>query len=112
VEVQEADDASTLAFVRRLIDLRSRTPALRSGAQRSLDASPGVYCFTRENDDERFVVALNFTSGALPLGMEHELGDQPAKLELSTDPGRAGDQLDARELVLEPDEGVILRLAR
>jgi alpha-glucosidase len=112
VEVQEADDGSTLAFVRRLIDFRSRTPALRSGAQRSLDASPGGYCFTRETDDERVLVALNFTSGALPLGMEHELGEQPAKLELSTDPGRAGGQLDPRELVLEPDEGVILRLAR
>ena len=68
-----------------------------------------MYCFTRENDDECFVVALNFTSGALPLGMQHELGDQTAKLELSTDPGRAGDQLEPRELVLKPDEGVILR---
>jgi glycosidase len=95
-------------LVRRLIALRSGTSALRAGTQRSLDASPGVYCFTRESD-ERLLIALNFTSRAVPLGLEDQLGERAAKLELSTDPGRTSGQLDLRELVLEPDEGVILR---
>jgi hypothetical protein len=42
------------------------------------------------------------------------LGDQaggPAFLELSTHPGREHDAVDLRDLVLEPDEGLILRLS-
>jgi hypothetical protein len=101
--------------VRRLIALRKATPALRDGAQRSLDASPGVYCFTRERDERderdgrgaRLLVALNFTSEAAPLGLTEELCER-ATIELSTDPERRGAQLDPRELVLEPDEGLIL----
>ena len=38
--------------------------------------------------------------------------DSPAVLELSTDPGRDHGALDPRDLVLEPDEGVILRLSQ
>jgi alpha-glucosidase len=105
VESQLADRGSTLRFVRRLLELRAREPALQDGAQRSLDATAGVFCYLREPD---FLVALNFASERTSL----ELRESPATLELSTDPARELGEVDLGGLVLGPDEGVILRLSR
>lgn len=55
-------------------------------------------------------VTLNFGSHRVPLA----LGDDapgPAFLELSTHSGREHGPVDLRDLVLEPDEGLILRLS-
>jgi hypothetical protein len=68
-----------------------------------------VFCFERELG-RRFLVALNFSSDRVPLA----LGDYahgPAFLELSTHPGREHSAVDLRDLMLEPDEGLILRLS-
>jgi alpha-glucosidase len=110
VEAQEQDDTSTLAFVRRLTDLRARTDALGTGALRFVDAAPTLLCFTRELD-ERLLVALNFSSERVPVGLKKPVGSA-AELALSTDPDRAPGELDPHQLVLEPDEGVILRYRR
>jgi alpha-glucosidase len=98
VATQREDPASTLNFVRTLLALRSSI----GGAQRSVDASPGLYCYERD----RHLIALNFTSERVPLGLE---GD--AAIELSTDPARALCAVHLGELVLGPDEGVVMRLA-
>jgi alpha-glucosidase len=108
VEAQQEDPRSTLAFIRELIHLRSREPALQAGTQRLVGVTPDVFCFQRELG-RRLLIALNFRSDRVPLA----LGDQargPAFLELSTDPGRQHAAVDLRDLVLEPDEGLILRL--
>jgi hypothetical protein len=50
----------------------------------------------------------------LDLVVNHTLGDHapgPAFLELSTHPGREHSAVDLQDLVLEPDEGLILRLS-
>ncbi len=86
----------------------SRT-TLQSGAQRLVGAAPDIFCFERQLD-RRFLVALNFSSRRVPLPLAS--ADSPAVLELSTDPGRDHGALDPRDLVLEPDEGVILRLSQ
>jgi alpha-glucosidase len=106
VSAQLEDPSSTLHFVRRLIELRAREPALQGGAQRSVDADPAVFCFTRE----RFLVALNFTSEPAPLAPREELPAR-ARLELSTNPAREPGDVEPAALVLEPDEGVVLNLA-
>jgi alpha-glucosidase len=109
VESQQEDPRSTLAFIRELIHLRAREPALQAGAQRLIGATSDVFCFERELD-RRFLIALNFRSDRVPLA----LGDQvrgPAFLELSTHPGRQHGAVDLRDLVLEPDEGLLLRLS-
>ena len=108
VATQDGDPLSTLAFARRLLALRRELRALQGGTQRSVDAAPGIFCFLREHD-ERFLVALNFTSRAAPLALGEDLG-QAARLELSTDLTREPGQIDRGELVLAPDEGVLLRL--
>ena len=109
VESQQQDPGSTLAFVRRLTHLRSREPTLQSGTQHLVSAGSGVFCYERELD-RRFLVALNFRSDRVPLA----LGDDtpgPAFLELSTHPGREPGAVGLRDFVLEPDEGLILRLS-
>jgi hypothetical protein len=54
---------------------------------------------------------LNFSSHRVPLA----LGDDApgsAFLELSTHPGREHGTVDLQDLVLEPDEGLILQLSK
>jgi alpha-glucosidase len=110
VESQEQDPDSTLAFTRRLIALRAGEPALQSGSQRSVAAARDVFCFVRELEQERFVVVLNFSSRRTPARIGEHLGAHAA-LALSTHTARvASERIDVRELVLEPDEGVIVRL--
>jgi len=111
VEAQQEDPRSTLAFVRELIHLRSREPALRSGIQRLVNAGPGLFCFERRLDQpgQRFLVALNFTSRDVPLQLEEDLASD-AELTLSTDPGLERGTTDPKTLTLHPDEGLILRL--
>jgi alpha-glucosidase len=115
VEAQQREPTSTLAFARQLLRLRRDEPALRAGDQHLRDAAPGVFCFERELG-QRFLVALNFSAKSTPLGLTGD-GDGeeggpggPALVELSTDPGRPAGHVDPRALVLEPDEGLILRL--
>ena len=109
VEAQQNDPASTLTFVRRLLRLRLREPALQSGTQRPVEAPPDIFCFEREHLGRRFLVALNFTSLSLPLGPRQEAG-RPAEVVLSTSPGRDLGAVQLRDLVLEPDEGLVLHL--
>ena len=109
VESQQEDPSSTLAFTRRLMQLRSRTPALQYGAQRSLDAAPDVLCFERVLGEVRFLVAVNFSSRPATLVLGEGVAGI-ADLELSTDPDRPAGELDLRNLTLDADEGVIARL--
>jgi alpha-glucosidase len=109
VATQAGDPGSTLSFTRRLLQLRREEPALQGGAQRSVDAGAGLFCFTRELDDSSFLVALNFSSEQVPLALAEDLA-QNARLELSTDSARELGEITLDELVLGPDEGVLLRL--
>jgi alpha-glucosidase len=110
VESQQQDPRSTLAFVRKLTHLRSREPTLQSGTLRLFDAAADVFCYERELD-RRFLIALNFSSHRVPLALG---GDAPSSafLELSTHPGREHGAVDVQDLVLEPDEGLILRVSK
>jgi alpha-glucosidase len=58
---QEADPASFLHLYRRALAARRRSPALRHGAFRWLDAPPGVLAWERAADGDRAVVVVNMT---------------------------------------------------
>jgi alpha-glucosidase len=109
-ESQSGDPHSALSFTRRLLALRRQLAALQGGTQRSVAAPRGAFCYLRELGDERFLVALNFTSSKvrLPPGEDSE---RSALVELSTDPARPAERCDLREVVLGPDEGILFRLA-
>jgi alpha-glucosidase len=109
VESQQQDPGSSLAFVRKLIHLRSCEPTLQSSTLRLFDAAADVFCFERELE-RRFLIALNFSPHRVPLA----LGDNSAGsafLELSTHPGREHGAVDLQDLVLDPEEGLIPRLS-
>ena len=111
VETQDADLGSTLAFSRALLALRARIDALQGGAQRSVDAAPGLFCFVREDGGERLLVALNFTSEEKPLDLREQLPAGSATIELSTSNERALGPVELDSLALEPDEGLVITLA-
>lgn len=58
VAVQRDDPSSILSLVRRLIDLRKRSPDLHIGEYESLESPPDVWIYRR---GEETVVALNFS---------------------------------------------------
>jgi alpha-glucosidase len=58
VEEMRADDRSTLAFTRALVELRRRTPELRRGAYATVSGGPGVWAWRR---GEGAAVAVNLS---------------------------------------------------
>jgi alpha-glucosidase len=115
VEAQEADLESTLHLTRRLAAVRARTPALRTGRQRTLDAGRDILAWLREDDDERYLALVNFAAAPLVPALSGDVSGT-ASLVLGTDPARPGAdgkhaaQVDLSELRLAPGEGVLLRL--
>ena len=111
VEAESGDPRSTLALYRRLIWLRRRSPALCAGGQRSAALGEGVLAYVRQLDEERLLVALNFTPRPRALGAGEAGLTGTARLALSTDPDRRpGEPVDLARLRLDADEGVVLRL--
>ncbi|MPZ88320.1 MAG: DUF3459 domain-containing protein [Nitriliruptorales bacterium] len=112
VHSQASDPRSMLSLYRRLLRLRLTMPALRSGDYRSLDTGETVYTYLRATDDQRFLVALNFTSAPVQVDAAASVEGRSARLELSTDPDReAGAELHLSALALGPDEGLLIRLS-
>jgi alpha-glucosidase len=109
VEKQDADPRSTLVLIRRLAALRASTPALQTGRQRTLDAGPDALAWTREDDHDRLLAAVNFAATATPLRTPADAGPR-ATLLLSSDPDRSPGHLDLGALALGPSEAVLLRL--
>ena len=58
VEDMRRDDRSTLAFTRRLIELRRVTPELRAASYGTIDGGPGVWAWRR---GDGVVVAVNLS---------------------------------------------------
>ena len=65
---------------------------------------------TYVGENGRFVVALNFAGERVPLDPREPVASR-ARVELSTDPAREPGEVDPASLVLEADEGLILRVA-
>lgn len=106
--VQRGDPGSDLSFWTRLIAMRRDLPALGpAGEQRMLDSGDAVLAWVRETSGERLLIAINMSAERVLCDLA-ELGEAPAHVLLSTDPGRPHD--DARALGLAPDEGVVVRL--
>jgi alpha-glucosidase len=106
VEAQRAEPASMLNLYRRLMTVRRAHPALVSGGYRRITAEKGVLTFLRQQDDERFLVALNLTdephSAILP-------GAESGIVVISAMAEREG-QAVAGHIDLAAHEGVVVRL--
>jgi glycosidase len=101
VAVESDDVTSMLSLTRRLLALRTRMPALRSGEYRTIDGLPeGVYGYERALALDRIRVFLNFTNESRTFDLH------PGRVLLSTDPDRTG-VVDG-SITVTPNEGVIL----
>jgi alpha-glucosidase len=70
VDRQETEPGSMLHLTRRLVALRKRLPALRTGSLAILEAPESLFAFTRGAGDERLLCVFNLGSEAAdwPLG--------------------------------------------
>jgi alpha-glucosidase len=105
VAAQRDDPASLFSLYRRLIWLRKSSAALRRGSYRTVRAARGVFAFAREAGGERLFVALNFTREA----HRASFGTGAARVLLSTDHGRDGEDADLERVSLRPDEALLLK---
>jgi alpha-glucosidase len=58
---ERAHEGSVLWLYRRLLESRKASPALQSGTFRWLESPEGVLVFAREHQEDRRIVAVNFT---------------------------------------------------
>jgi alpha-glucosidase len=104
VSEQQGDEQSILHLYKELIALRKATPALHSGEYAPLRSRNDILCYQRFTDQEKFTIALNLTHDARRLE-EIDEGD----IVLSTLLDRRDVPL-TRDLLLRPDEGIIVRM--
>src|SRR5690606_36473559 len=99
------DPTSILSLYRRLLALRRTTPALQTGAYRSLDDVPAdCFAYLRETETERVLVILNFS------GTEQRVAlPENGRIALSTVLDR-DDEAVHGTLALRGHEGVVMRL--
>jgi alpha-glucosidase len=97
---QRADSRTMLALYRRLPELRRTSPALSDGAYATVGAGEGVLAYRRDAADKQILVALNLTAEARRIALS-------GVIRLSTQLDRVGERV-TEELILRPDEGVVL----
>ena len=102
VAVETPDPASMLSLYRRLLGLREREMALKTGQYRLLSVTDHVMLFERRGPDRCLAVALNFSDAPQPVSLP-----EVREILLSTHaPTRS------EILTLAPFEGVVVKLAR
>ena len=117
VAAQEDDPASTLHLTRRVAALRRGSSALASGSQRTVGAGPEVLAWVREGEGEgqRYLALLSFAAAECRPALEAGLPEVGTVL-LRTAPGWSAEgdapvgEVRLSELVLQPGEGVLVRL--
>jgi alpha-glucosidase len=109
VVTQQADPHSIYRLTAALLELRKSSPALNRGTYRGLDDQPdGSYVYLREWVDERFAVALNFSSDPCKISIP---GTTEGNVVLSSHLDREGEE-PMKDLSLRGNEGVLIRLPR
>jgi alpha-glucosidase len=106
VDTQRGDPASIFNLYRRLLALRRQHPALATGLYRPIEAEGDVLAFLREQESERFLVALNFGDGpaAAVLPAEYQ-----GTVVFALRADREGERLRGR-IDLAGNDGMLVRL--
>jgi alpha-glucosidase len=105
VETQRADSSSMLNLYQRLMALRRENRALQVGHYTPDFADEHVLCYVRETEDERMLIALNFT--AEPLEFQTKVGG--GRVLLSTLADSPANQ-SRNQIRLRANEGQIISL--
>lgn len=90
VEVEDKDDASILAYYRKMIRFRNATPAFQDGGCVTISSPRDVFMYRRQKGDEAYVVIANMSArrrkyspvpGASLMMGNYPTVDNPAVLE-------------------------------
>jgi alpha-glucosidase len=107
VERQLADPTSMLNLHRRLLAYRKATPALQWGSYQAVGGAPkACHVFTRQADDQRVLIALNFSSQGQRVTLP---ALDSGTIVLSTHLDR-DEMISLGNLALRGNEGVIVEL--
>jgi alpha-glucosidase len=107
VAAERDDPGSMLRLTRRLIALRRASPALASGSYRTICRVGQVLCYLREQGQERYLIALNFSGADQSMSLPEKVGE-PA-IVVSTHEN-FGDLQASGKLTLRGNEGLVMRL--
>jgi alpha-glucosidase len=108
VERQREEDRSIYNLFRRLIGLRRKMRALRSGSYRPIVASGDLLLYVRESGPDRLLVSLNL--GGEPTAVEFASGTLAGILVVSSGGDRDREAVRGR-LDLRGNEGAVIALA-
>jgi alpha-glucosidase len=106
VAVQRADPRSLLSLYRRLIGLRRRERALTVGEYVPMRSRNDIFAFTRRVDGEEILVLLNMASDP------RSWHGVPRSALLLSSAGERADKLLERSVLLQGDEGLVLKRLR
>jgi alpha-glucosidase len=107
VETMQADPKSILTLYRRLLSLRSSSPALQIGSYTAVSSLlEQCFIYQRATQDERILITLNFSGENQVI---RQVVSGRATLLLSTHLDRMG-AIEISELTLRPHEGLVIQL--
>ncbi|WP_338250450.1 alpha-amylase family glycosyl hydrolase [Dictyobacter halimunensis] len=107
VQMEQHDERSYLALVKKLLSLRQSIPALTTGSYTSLDGVPDdCFVYIREQEGKRYLVALNCSSQEQQLHLDHA---RQGNVVLSTFLDR-NDQVELTNFVLRANEGCLIEI--
>jgi len=104
VERLDLQTFSILSLYQRLLALRRKYLALRTGGYETLTCPDDVLGFARSLGQERLIVLLNFSQERRTVSLGRS---DPTTVLLSTAPDRSGERI-ASQITLDPNEAVIL----
>jgi alpha-glucosidase len=110
VASQRADPHALLNLYRRLLRLRHTHPCLRSESYEGVEAGPDVYAYRRTCGNNKLMMLLNFADAHRPVAVARDRTGTDARLILSTHRRELSTVVDPHDLVLAPNEGVIVEL--
>ena len=104
VELQKQNPRSILNLYRKLLSYRKSHNSLSIGSYESLDSPEGTFVYLRQYNDEKHLIALNFTDEAKTLSLS-----SAGKIVISTELDRH-EQFGA-EVKLRSNEGLVIYLS-
>jgi len=98
-------DKNLLAYIKELIALRKKHPALRRGDFKRLWSADGVYAFSRSYEGKTFIVALNVSESPQQAHVTYEAQKSPKAVfgeasDMSVEDGRLRFTIPARSGVM------------
>lgn len=110
-EAEAADPASVLAWYLTLVDFRQDNEVLVNGDYREIAvSSEQIYAFTRENGDDKLLIAVNFSGSDAPVDLSDSGVKSSSDMEILLSSYDDTDKTGHRPDALRPYEAIIARI--